>query len=220
GLPIPTSILSSPSFSTTFIFIFSSQLNSTQISSRLSIASDHLLLYLHLLLQRLLLPRTYFSNSKMQMFSMLSLLLVAFAGILVAASPITSPTTTPVPECPSGKPFTGQAGCSSCTTVGNIVCGRDEDRITDLICTSFGTTLTWVPVDDSDKCGVFTPPQQVDGCPSGKPFQETRKACEMCATEGNVVCGLDGQKKADLKCTKVNGALIWVAVGGQCGGHY
>lgn len=156
----------------------------------------------------------------MQIFNLLSIL-VAFTGILVSASPIANPSSSPdpTPTCPSGKPFTGEAGCSTCSTVGNIVCGRDEDRVTDLKCTDFGISLTWVPIDNPNKCGVVSPPKKtVEWCPSGKPFDATRKSCEMCAVEGNIVCGLDGDKKSDLKCTKIAGSLIWVAVGGHgCG---
>jgi len=118
-------------------------------------------------------------------------------------------------SCPSGKPFTGQAGCSTCTKEGNIVCGRDEDQIADLKCTRFSTGLTWVPVKDPKKCGVDSPylmaRDQYASCPSGKPFTG-QAGCSTCTKEGNIVCGRDEDQIADLKCTRFSTGLTWVPV--------
>ncbi|RPA92675.1 hypothetical protein L873DRAFT_1794145 [Choiromyces venosus 120613-1] len=122
------------------------------------------------------------------------------------------------PTCPSGKPFTGQAGCSTCAIVGNIVCGRDEDQIADLKCTKFSTGPVWVPVNNPGKCGVDSPSLSPAGCPSGKPFTG-QAGCSKCMIEGNIVCGRDEDLIADLKCTRFGTGLTWVPVNnpGKCG---
>ncbi|KAG0642325.1 hypothetical protein HOY80DRAFT_1036888 [Tuber brumale] len=118
------------------------------------------------------------------------------------------------PRCPSGKPFTGEAGCSTCSTPGNIVCGRDEDAIADLKCTRFSTGLTWVPVKNPGKCGVDSKNLTSRGeysCPSGKPFTG-EAGCSTCSKPGNIVCGRDEDAIADLKCTRFSTGLVWVPV--------
>ena len=133
--------------------------------------------------------------------------------------------------CSNGIPFTGQAGCSQCTKEGNIVCGRDEDRVTNLKCTRFSTGLTWVPIDNPGTCGVDSPaannPSPVttintspptstatykkSTCDSRKPFTG-EAGCSTCSKEGNVVCGRDEDQIADIKCTRFSTGLTWVPV--------
>ncbi|PWW76109.1 hypothetical protein C7212DRAFT_344578 [Tuber magnatum] len=157
------------------------------------------------------------------LFNSISSLLV-LGTTLVAAVP--APIAQRSSGCASGLSFTGQAGCSQCTTEGNVVCGRDEDRTTDLKCTRFSTGLTWVPVDNPGKCGVSSTNPGAYGeytstCPSGKPFTG-QAGCSTCSTEGNIVCGRDEDAIADLKCTRFSTGLVWVPVKnpGKCGVDY
>ena len=133
--------------------------------------------------------------------------------------------------CSPKRSFTGQAGCSQCTKEGNIVCGRDEDRVTNLKCTRFSTGLTWVPIDNPGTCGVDSPPAnnpspvttintspptstatyKKSTCDSRKPFTG-EAGCSTCSKEGNVVCGRDEDQIADIKCTRFSTGLIWVPV--------
>ncbi|CUS14184.1 unnamed protein product [Tuber aestivum] len=146
---------------------------------------------------------------------------LVLSATLVAAIP--APITERASGCASGLRFTGQAGCSRCKTEGNVVCGRDEDRTTDLKCKRFSTGLTWVPIDNPGACGVDSPhlktrQESTSSCPSGKPFTG-QAGCSTCATEGNIVCGRDEGDIADLKCTRFSTGLVWVPVKnpGKCG---
>ncbi|KAG0126280.1 hypothetical protein HOY82DRAFT_672710 [Tuber indicum] len=150
------------------------------------------------------------------------MLLNAITSILVLSTTLVAAVPAPVAQsssgCPSGKPFTGQAGCSTCSREGNIVCGRDEDAIADLRCTRFSTGLTWVPVANPGKCGVDSTSLRNSGCPSGKPFTG-QAGCSTCSREGNIVCGRDEDAIADLRCTRFSTGLTWVPVAnpGKCG---
>ena len=126
-------------------------------------------------------------------------------------------------ECKSGKPFTGQAGCSQCKVKNNVVCGRDEDKIADLRCTRIGHSLVWVPVNNPHKCGVAKRDVEAEAvgpkeCKSGKPFTG-QAGCSQCKVKNNVVCGRDEDKIADLRCTRIGHSLVWVPVNNprKCG---
>lgn len=172
------------------------------------------------------------------MLSFISLVLVAFSGVLVSATPVaryayeeafphphTNIYTSPHGDhsrdssgCSSGKSYTGQTPCSPCQKEGNVVCGLDGGRNTDLTCTKVSSKLIWAPAGKSAQCitapsaNPRTGSSKKSGCKTVTKFT-SEAGCSTCSKVGNIVCGRDEDRTTELKCTKFSDTMIqWIPI--------